>query len=134
MVPPSADTLFRAESAPEYLERLRKEALQQNIKLIFPKESAPPPGPAIDRLFPARLGVCPFVPVCHHPLYFDDPMTARYGWHVPYLQPAVSAGKFWLDTLTLPYNMVVQPPWVWQCDPLWPAPGDPVPSTWSWCH
>jgi hypothetical protein len=136
LVPPSPDTLFRTESESEYVERLRKEALQQNIKLIFPGDGKPlqPPVVAIPRPLPPQEAVCPSAPVCHHPLYFDDPMTERYGWYVPYLQPAISAGKFWVDTLILPCKMVAQEPWGWQCDGHKPAPGDPVPFSWPWCR
>jgi hypothetical protein len=136
LVPPSPDTLFRADSESQYEERLRKEALEQNIKLVFPSDRQPaqPALVVIPRPLPPQEAVCPAVPVCHHPLYFDDPMTERYGWHVPYLQPAISAGRFWLDTLILPCRMLVHEPWEWQCDGHSPAPGDAVPFSWPWCR
>ena len=136
LVPPSPDTLFRADSQTTFEERLRKEALHQNIKLVFPSDRQPPQQPlvAIPRSLPPQEAVCPSAPVCHHPLYFDDPMTERYGWYVPYLQPAISAGKFWVDTLILPCKMLAQEPWAWQCDSHKPAPGDPVPFSWPWCR
>jgi hypothetical protein len=129
LVPPTAAALFRAESESEFLRGLRDEAARNGIKASFPKDAAVPPAPVpgVERCWPGSLAMTPAGKVCHRPLYFEDPMAERYGWYIPYLQPAISSGRFWLDALLLPGWMVVQPPWSWQCDPAEPAPGDQVP-------
>jgi hypothetical protein len=73
--------------------------------------------------------VAPVLPsvVCYRPLYFEDRNTERHGWRVPGLQPFISTGKFYLDTLLLPWHMLRQPPCSWQCSHAVPGPGDHVP-------
>lgn len=128
LVPPSADALFRAETEGQFLERLRREALQQKITLMYPPVNTlqGTPLPVLIRnLPPEAVGPVPEM-VCYHPLYFEVCDTERFGWFVPYLQPALSTAEFYWDTLLLPYHMAVQPPWTWECDNMRPAPGDKV--------
>jgi hypothetical protein len=137
LVPPSPQVLFRTESEAAFLERLRVEGLQKKITLSFPKDSNPPlpPMPVLVRSLPSPQ-VAAYVPslVCHSPLYFEARNTERYGWYVPGLQPVLSAGKFYLDTLLLPERLVTSPPWTRQCETDEPAPGDPVPFVWRMAH
>jgi hypothetical protein len=128
LVPPTPDILFRAGSEAEFRERLQKEAQQQKIKLAFPAESsfARPFGTGLVRLLPASAATSVSGLVCHQPLYFEERATEWYGCYVPWLQPAISTGAFYLDTLSLPIHLLWQAPWTWECDDLWPAPGDPV--------
>jgi hypothetical protein len=133
LVPPSPQLLFRPETEAAYFERLRLEAAQQNITLVFPKDTSPavPPAPVLVRsLAPPQCAA--FVPtlICHRPLYFEDRIVSRYGWHFPCLQPDLSTARFYLDTLLLPANLIRHPPWGWQCETEQPAPGDPVPFSW----
>jgi hypothetical protein len=90
---------------------------------------------------------------CHLPLYFQDPMLERYGHSVEnYIgpagrffaypvddhkqstqrnqiaQPFASIGTFAFQILTLPYAMVVDPPWEAQYDLGYWRPGDKIPT------
>ena len=90
---------------------------------------------------------------CHMPLYFQDPMLERYGHSVEnymgpagrffaypvdkhtqstqrnqILQPFASAGQFAFQILTLPYAMIVDPPWEAQYDLGYWRPGDKIPT------
>ncbi|WP_165075245.1 hypothetical protein [Paludisphaera rhizosphaerae] len=90
---------------------------------------------------------------CHLPLYFQDPMLERYGHSVEQylgpagryftypvdnhkqstqrmqiLQPFASAGQFAFQILTLPYALVVDPPWEAQYDLGYWRPGDKIPT------
>ncbi|WP_337177407.1 hypothetical protein [Paludisphaera sp.] len=90
---------------------------------------------------------------CHLPLYFQDPMLERYGHSVEnymgpggrfftypvdkpsqstqrnqILQPAASVGQFAFQLLTLPYALVVDPPWESQYDLGYWRPGDRIPT------
>jgi hypothetical protein len=90
---------------------------------------------------------------CHLPLYFQDPMLERYGHSVEnymgpagrffaypvdnhtqstqrnqILQPFASVGQFAFQILTLPYAMVVDPPWESQYDLGYWRPGDKIPT------
>ena len=42
-----------------------------------------------------------------------------------FYNPALSTARFYLDTLLLPYQMVLQPPWGWECTSGAPAAGAP---------
>ena len=90
---------------------------------------------------------------CHLPLYFQDPMLERYGHSVEkflgpkgrffsypidspsqstqrnqIVQPFASAGLFAFQILTLPYAMIVDPPWEAQYDLGYWRPGDKIPT------
>ena len=87
------------------------------------------------------------------PLYFQDPMLERYGHSVEnylgplgrffaypvddyrqstqrmqMLQPWASAGQFAFQIITLPYALVVDPPWESQYDLGYWRPGDKIPT------
>ena len=49
--------------------------------------------------------------LCHKAAYFEDISVERYGhsWG-PFLQPVISAGKFYLSVVFLPYKMGLTPP------------------------
>jgi hypothetical protein len=90
---------------------------------------------------------------CHMPLYFQDPMLERYGHSVEQyfgplgrymaypvddhtqttqrnqmVQPFFSVGLFAWQILTLPYALVVDPPWEAQYDLGYWRPGDKIPT------
>lgn len=90
---------------------------------------------------------------CHMPLYFQDPMLERYGHNVEKFigpagrffsypvdnhtqttqrnqmaQPFASVGLFAFQILTLPYAMVMDPPWEAQYDLGYWRPGDKIPT------
>lgn len=41
----------------------------------------------------------------YNPLYFEDPQLERHGNEIAYVQPAISAGRFFATIPTLPYQM-----------------------------
>jgi len=90
---------------------------------------------------------------CHMPLYFQDPMLERYGHSVEKFigpagrffaypvdnhtqttqrnqmaQPFASAGLFAFQILTLPYALIMDPPWESQYDLGYWRPGDKIPT------
>ncbi|QEH38059.1 hypothetical protein OJF2_66550 [Aquisphaera giovannonii] len=90
---------------------------------------------------------------CHLPLYFQDPMLERYGHSAEtyfgragrfltypvddprqttqrnqLIQPAFSSALFAWQILTLPYALVVDPPWEAQYDLGYWRPGDKIPT------
>jgi hypothetical protein len=90
---------------------------------------------------------------CHMPLYFQDPMLERYGHSVgnffgpagrymaypvddptqttqrnQMVQPWFSAGLFAFQILSLPYNLIMDPPWEAQYDLGYWRPGDKIPT------
>lgn len=44
----------------------------------------------------------------YNPLYFEDPQLERHGNEIAYIQPAVSAGRFFATIPTLPYQMAIE--------------------------
>ena len=90
---------------------------------------------------------------CHMILYFQDPVLERYGQGVEQslgpigryfsyplddpkqsnqrnqiLQPIYSAGKFCFQVGTLPYKLIVDPPWEAEYDLGYYRPGDRIPA------
>jgi hypothetical protein len=131
--PPTPEQLFRLQSEAQLLEEIRAEGRQRGIKVVFPTGATADSGPV---RFPPRPNPPAWtgplaVPVCYHPLYFEDRCSERYGWCVHGLQPVISAGAFYLDVLALPYNVVRHPPCSLECNTGLPLPGDPVPCTHS---
>lgn len=128
--PPSPDQLFRPESEAAFRGRLRQELERRGIPAPFPGEVGPaPPAPLQEsRCFAPQAAMEVPGVVCYHPLYFEDPNAERYGWSLGLLQPAVSTGKFYFNTLMLPWHLAVMPCWTWECEgPGEPLPGDAVP-------
>lgn len=46
----------------------------------------------------------------HRPLYFEDAPLERYGQRACYIQPVISAARFYGSVLLLPYKMGYEPP------------------------
>jgi hypothetical protein len=44
----------------------------------------------------------------YNPLYFEDPQLERHGNEIAYIQPAISAGRFFATIPTLPYQMGIE--------------------------
>ena len=126
---PRREDVFQVESEATFRARLRKEAEQRQIPIVFPKDAgpAPPPVGSFSTPFPPRQTLLVPSILCYRPLYFEEKNTERYGWTVPGLQPLISTGIFYLRTLQLPYSLAAQPPWSWECNTGYPLPGDPVP-------
>jgi hypothetical protein len=89
---------------------------------------------------------------CHMPLYFQNPVLERYGQSIEValgpagrfasyplddptqskqrnqlLEPLFSAGLFMFQLGTLPYRMIVDPPWEAEYDLGYYRPGDRIP-------
>jgi hypothetical protein len=108
---PEPEQLFRLESEDKLRERMHKEylALGQK-KVLFP------PGARVTFLdkqppFPQATAVLEPTGLCSRPLYFEDVPTERYGVYCPLAQPLISTSLFYLDTLCLPVNVILDPPW-----------------------
>ncbi len=127
--PPGPERIFQAESEATLRERMRQEARQRDERIEFPKDVyLTTPGEIYaGRKWP--LQVTTTVPniVCYRPLYFEELNAERYGWDACLLQPFLSTGKFYLDTLMLPYNMGVLSPCECECNTGYYLPGTPVP-------
>lgn len=76
--------------------------------------------------------------VYHNPLYFEDVALERYGHsHHPLVQPLVSAGKFGVQFVGLPYKMAIDPVWDEEYVLGWYRPGELAPYLfyqvpWNW--
>ena len=81
----------------------------------------------------------PWMPLCYqweasglfsNPLYFEDWNLERYGYSpkgLRLLQPVVSAGRFYLTILTLPYQVAMHPPREQISSLGYYRPGSPAP-------
>jgi len=68
---------------------------------------------------------------CYQPLYFEEVNVERYGYKVPYVQPALSAADFYLSIVKLPYKMALEPPWSCVSTQRYERPGNhPPPYPW----
>lgn len=64
----------------------------------------------------------------HYPLYFEDPTLERYGHtHHALVQPFVSAGRFAVQLVGLPYQMTIDPIRKKTYTLGWYRPGEVVP-------
>ncbi len=91
------DTRTQADQPPPEL-RIRK---------TFAEVPLPSTGPGeVDMLFPWRASG-----LCHHPLYFEELGPERYGTsRCCLLQPLLSAGHFAGSAVTLPVQLLAEPP------------------------
>lgn len=123
---PTRDRVFRAESEDALLARLRKEYPKIADQINVPKTEPSKEPFRVRAWVPQAAAVEPNV-VCYRPLYFEDKNTERYGWDFSIFQPIVSTGKFYLDLVTLPYQMGAHPPCCCECNTGYFLPGDPAP-------
>ena len=85
--------------------------------------------PYLPREMPRTLFQWKASNIHYRPLYFEDGPLERYGHtHNPYLQPFMSAHKFAVQLVGLPYQMVLRP--MCKCEyPLgWYRPGECAPK------
>jgi hypothetical protein len=127
--PPGQRRIFRLESEANLQERMRQEARERPTpeRIIFPEEKPISIGQYVARQFPRRDLLVEPAFVCHDRLYFEELNSERYGWDLGFIQPAVSAGAFYLDLAMLPYNFMKQPCDRYECNSGKCLPGDPVP-------
>jgi hypothetical protein len=128
---PGAQRLFRLESEAGVRERIRQEARARRTPqdYEFPEELKPSRQEQVlvpRRWTPMTEQVEPGY-VWHRRLLSEQINSARYGWDMGILQPAISAAHFYADVATFPYHLA-QDPWRYgdtsagKC-----LPGDPVP-------
>jgi hypothetical protein len=129
LTPPGAQRLFRLESERALQERLRQEALQRPApeRIEFPKYDPLTREPFAARSWPLQFEYVEPSYVCYRRLYFEDKNSERYGWDLGFVQPFVSAGKFYLDVLLLPYHAGTDWRRHHECNSGYCLPGDPVP-------
>jgi hypothetical protein len=127
--PPGPQRIFRLESEAALQERIRQEAKERPIpeRVMFPEEPIVGRGPYVARAFPTRDMLAEPYYVCYKRLYFEDLNTERYGWDLGFIQPFVSAGKFYADLAILPYKFWTNPLRCYECNSGYCLPGDPVP-------
>jgi len=127
--PPGPDRIFRRDSETTLQERMRQEgnAKTPPDRVKFPEEPILSKDPYSPRTFsPSRMQVEPAY-VCYGRLYFEELNSERYGWDLGFIQPIVSAGKFFSDLVTLPYHLGTAPCRKYDCSAGFCLPGDPVP-------
>jgi hypothetical protein len=127
--PPGPERLFRLESEFRLRERIRQEARVPGVaeRVVFPEEPPLPAIPFAPRAWAPSVEHAEPYYLCHRRLYFEQPNSERYGWELSFLQPFVSAGKFYFDVLFLPYHMATEPCRHYECSAGQCLPGDPVP-------
>jgi hypothetical protein len=111
--PPSREQLFQLKGE----RSLEKEVVEyyqrtENRTVTFPVTGVlAPPGVFYQKpvMPPARTEVVPSY-LCHHPLYFEEKNSERYGWEMGIWQPFISAGTFYKDLAFLPYKMGLDHP------------------------
>jgi hypothetical protein len=127
--PPRPERVFQIESEATLRQRMRQEARQREERIEFPKDVylIAPGEVYAGRKWPMQSTATVPNIVCYRPLYFEDLNSERYGWDACLFQPFLSTGKFYLDTLMLPYNMGVLSPCDCECNTGYYLPGTPVP-------
>jgi hypothetical protein len=128
--PPSRDRLFRLESEASLAERLRQENIDKGEpggRLEFPEEPPLTTEKYLVRDWPTRSIIAEPNYVCYGRMYFEDKNSERYGWDLGFIQPFVSAGRFYWDLATLPYHFGSDPCRMCECSAGYCLPGDPVP-------
>lgn len=131
---PTPERLFRLESEQALRERMRQEQRDQGARAVFPSDVpiAPPGVTYQGRAWPRFVSTIPASVTAYNPLYFEDKNVERYGWDAGIFQPALSAGKFYLDLVMLPYNIGAQWPWSLEYNAGYALPGDPEPYRLYW--
>jgi hypothetical protein len=96
-------------------------------RIVFPEEPVLSHQAYTGRsLPPATLSVEPIY-VCYDRLYFEQKNAERYGWDLGPIHPIVSAGAFFWDLVTLPYQLGTDPCRRYECSAGYCLPGSPVP-------
>lgn len=130
--PPGAQRLFRLESEGQLQRRMMQEAREQSPpdRIRFPQEPVVSlqkyNAAARNETWPTMSAVVEPRYVCHGKLLFEQRNAERYGWDLGPIHPAVSAGAFVFDWLTMPYHIATAP-CRRECSAGLCLPGDPVP-------
>jgi hypothetical protein len=127
--PPGPQRLFKLDSEAALHERWQQEENDQQLRgpIQFPEEPVLSKNPYRARVFPPNAETVEPNYVCYRRLFFEDLNSERYGWDLGFVQPFVSAGKFFCDVATLPYHAGTEPCRKYECSAGYCLPGDPVP-------
>lgn len=124
---PGNQRLFLLESEASLKERMRQEAKRYGERLVFPDEPILSKLPYSARQWEPLTRLVEPHYVCYGRLLFEQKNFERYGWDLGPITPLVSAGTFYWDVLTLPYNVGTRPCQQYECSAGYCLPGDPVP-------
>lgn len=115
--PPGADELFRLESESAARDRIRNAAAKRKVsKVDFPEDAVLPEAGPPAAVTPPLLAWYEAAYLCHPPRRFYDEGPERYGRRVPFVQPLLSTGRYFGQTIILPVRMALRPPWIWECE------------------
>ena len=126
---PGPDRFFRRESEKQVFDRMRLETVRRTgpNRIIFPQEEPVSKEPYQPRQFSQHVASIMPGFVNHYRLYFEQPNFERQGWELGYMQPAVSVGIFYYDTLLFPYHYFTDPHDQGDSSAGKCLPGDPTP-------
>ena len=126
---PDPGELFRRDSEAAALRAHQLDARKRpgGVRVIFPEETPVSQDVYRGRSFPHMVELVEPGFVCHRRLLYEQPNFERQGWDFGVLQPGISLGIFWYDTLLLPYHTFSRPCQSYDCNAGKCLPGDPTP-------
>jgi hypothetical protein len=124
---PGLQRFTQLQSEEMLKQRMIQEARRRGERLEFPEDPPPPKQVIVARRWPPLREVAEPSFVMHGRLFFEQPAFERYGWDLGIIQPVVSAGLFYWDAFTLPYNWGTHPFQRYESSAGHCLPGDPVP-------
>jgi len=130
---PGPERLFQLDTEAQVKERIRQDNRRPGSveRMLFPEEPVVSTVPynAAERRQKFRHATEIAEPnyVCYSRTFFDQLNAERYGWELSILQPGISLGTFWFDTVMLPYHIATDPCRHYECNAGYCLPGDPVP-------
>jgi hypothetical protein len=128
--PPGPARLYgQLDSEKALFERWRQQGRQAQPREVvyFPPEPVLSRQQYRGRRWPALRELVEPNYLCHQRLLFEQPNLERSGWDLGFITPVVSAGKFFADTVTLPYHQFTDPCRCYECNTGYCLPGDPAP-------
>lgn len=124
---PGIEILTRIESQAALEERMKQEALKGGERIVFPEETPLTKEQFKDRDWPKLAKLVEPNFVMHGRLLFEQQNFERGLWNLGILTPVASAGKFYWDVATLPYNLGTRPFQQYDTSAGKCLPGDPTP-------
>jgi hypothetical protein len=121
------------ESEAELRQRMARDAadganpLNLKYQIFFPDYPTPTKEAYVARRWESLPELIDPAFVCYRRLYFQQLNFERYGWDLGPLSPFLSQGAFYLDLVTLPYHVAMNPLRRYECSTGYCLPGDPVP-------
>jgi hypothetical protein len=126
---PTLERVTRRESERDLQERIRQEARNRSSidRIEFPPEPPISTEAYTARQFPPMTRAVEPNYVCYGRLRFEEKNSERFGWDLGPIQTFVSAGIFFWDVVTLPYDIGTEPCRHYECSAGYCLPGDPIP-------